>query len=570
MRLALEFLRTHAWQSVMLVSLLLLGGVVDSIGLSTFLPLLNLVMHPGAPLPSNGFEGKVVAALAMLNLRLTLPLALGVVVGCVILHSAVTFLTSTRIGYLAADSTTELRMRLLRAVMASRWSYFVHQSPGKLGNSLATEAWRASQAFVLTVRVAALVLEMVVYLLFALLVSWLATLLTLAVGGVLVTVLRPIMRIAKKAGKHQTKWNRALLGTLSDTLQSVKPFKAMGRDGLAEDVLSTETGALRTALRGEAFSNAGLESAQDPMYAVVAAIGLYVALEILHTDVTKVIFMMAVLLRLLRQTGKIQKLYQSLVIYQSAYWSMSATIEEAEAARETSGGAALPSLEQEIRFDAVSFAYGSDLLLDALDLRIPAGRLTCLVGSSGAGKTTIVDLVVGLHQPAAGKVLVDGVDLTTIERKAWRNAIGYVPQENLLLHDTVLHNVTLGNPQLVEADVEYALRKAGVWPVVCAMPGGIHAVVGERGTRLSGGERQRIMIARALAHRPTLLILDEATSALDPATERAVCETLLALRGELTILAISHQSELMRVADVVYRLDRGRLVEPSLASAASG
>ena len=567
MRLAIEFVRTHVWQSVFLIALLLLGGVVDSVGLSAFMPLLNLVLHPGTALSGGGIEGRVVAALAVLDLKLTLPLALYVVVGCVVLRSAVSFFTATRIGYLAADSTTELRMRLLRAVMASRWSYFVHQSPGKLGNSLATEAWRASQAFVLTVRVFALCVEMLVYFVFALIVSWFATVIVMVIGGALVTVLRPVMRIAKRAGKLQTRWNRALLGTLSDTLQSVKPFKAMGRDGLAEDVLSTETGALRKALRGEAFSNAALESAQDPLYAIVAAIGLYIAVEVLHTDVTRVFFMMAVLLRLLRQTGKIQKLYQNLVIYQSAYWAMSRTIVEAEEAREGNGGARTPTLDRDIVFDTVRFAYGDDVLLDGLTLRIPAGRLTCLVGSSGAGKTTIVDLVVGLHQPQSGQVRVDGVDLAEIERNAWRHSIGYVPQENLLLHDTVLHNVTLGNPRLREADVEAALRKAGAWPFVCALQGGLHAIVGERGTRLSGGERQRIMIARALAHRPKLLILDEATSALDPATEKSVCATLLALRGELTILAISHQSELMRVADVVYRLDRGSLVDEAALSA---
>ena len=343
----------------------------------------------------------------------------------------------------------------------------------------------------------------------------------------------------------------------------------MGRDGLAEDVLSTETRKLRTALRGETFSNALLDSAQDPLYAVVAAIGLYIAIQVYHIDPSRLLFMFAVLLRLLRQTGKVQKLYQNLVVYESAYWSMRHTIDEAESARETSGGTRLPTLERDVVFDAVRFAYGDDVLLDGLDLRIPAGRLTCLVGSSGAGKTTIVDLVVGLHQPAAGRVLIDGVDLREMERNAWRHAIGYVPQENLLLHDTVLHNVTLGNPQLREEDAEYALRKAGAWPFVCEMSGGLHAIVGERGTRLSGGERQRIMIARALAHRPKLLILDEATSALDPNTERAVCETLLGLRGELTILAISHQSELMRVADVVYRLDRGQLVEPDKLIAVS-
>ena len=569
MRLAIEFVRTHALLSMLLIGLLLLAGIVDSVGLSTFMPLLSLVMHPGEVARPDSFEGKVVAVFARMGLSLTLFNALTIIVVCVLLRNVVTFFTSTRIGYLAADTTTNLRMRLLRAVMASGWSYFVHQSPGKLGNSLATEAWRASQAFVLTVRVLALIVEMAVYFVFAVLVSWVATLVVAVVGGVLITVLRPIMRIAKRAGKHQTKWNRALLGTLTDTLQSVKPFKAMGRDGLAEDVLSTETRKLRTALRGETFSNALLDSAQDPLYAVVAAIGLYIAIQVYHIDPSRLLFMFAVLLRLLRQTGKVQKLHQNLVVYESAYWSMRHTIDEAESARETSGGTRLPTLERDVVFDAVRFAYGDDVLLDGLDLRIPAGRLTCLVGSSGAGKTTIVDLVVGLHQPAAGRVLIDGVDLREMERNAWRHAIGYVPQENLLLHDTVLHNVTLGNPQLLEEDAEYALRKAGAWPFVCEMPGGLHAIVGERGTRLSGGERQRIMIARALAHRPKLLILDEATSALDPNTERAVCETLLGLRGELTILAISHQSELMRVADVVYRLDRGQLVEPDKLIAVS-
>jgi ATP-binding cassette subfamily C protein len=135
--------------------------------------------------------------------------------------------------------------------------------------------------------------------------------------------------------------------------------------------------------------------------------------------------------------------------------------------------------------------------------------------------------------------------------------IGYVPQENLLLHDTVAANVTLGYAELGAADVEYALRAAGAWDFVSGLPEGIHTVVGERGTRFSGGQRQRIMIARALAHRPKLLILDEATASLDPATEAALCETLAALRGEITVLAISHQRALVDAADRVYRVEKG-------------
>ncbi len=136
-----------------------------------------------------------------------------------------------------------------------------------------------------------------------------------------------------------------------------------------------------------------------------------------------------------------------------------------------------------------------------------------------------------------------------------------MPQESLLLHDSVMHNVTLGAEGLDESDVEQALKAAGAWDFVTQMPEGIHSVVGERGARLSGGQRQRVMIARAMAHHPKLLILDEATSALDPATEKAICDTLTTLKRDITILAVSHQSALAEIADRVYRLSQGAVAE---------
>jgi ATP-binding cassette subfamily C protein len=138
--------------------------------------------------------------------------------------------------------------------------------------------------------------------------------------------------------------------------------------------------------------------------------------------------------------------------------------------------------------------------------------------------------------------------------------IGYVPQEPFLLHDTVLWNVTLGDPEVNEADVKAALRAAGAWEFVAELPQQIHSSVAERGTALSGGQRQRIAIARALARRPKLLILDEVTSSLDPQTEAEICRTLQGLRGRLTILAISHQPAVVGVADRIYRIQNGEAI----------
>jgi ATP-binding cassette subfamily C protein len=165
-----------------------------------------------------------------------------------------------------------------------------------------------------------------------------------------------------------------------------------------------------------------------------------------------------------------------------------------------------------------------------------------------------VDLVIGLLRPKSGEVWIDELPLKLADLRQWRRMIGYVPQETLLLHDSIFMNVTLGDPDITEPEAQEALRKAGIWEFVEKRPQGIHSSVGQRGLMLSGGQRQRIAIARALVRKPKLLVLDEATTALDPDNEAAICKTLQKLRGDITILAISHQTAILEVADRAYRL----------------
>lgn len=555
MKMLREFVRRYPLQSGLLVLMLLLAGVADGIGLSALLPLLNVALSDPDPSKASGLEREVRSALELLGISPTLGVLLLIVLGCIAAKSALVFFAETRIGFIAAEVTTELRMRLLRSVMASRWDYFTHQSPGFLANSLATEAQRGSTAYIHAVKVLALTIETLVYAALAVSVSWLATVASIGVGGVILLVSHQLVRIAKRAGKRQTKWYRALLGTLTDVLQSVKTFKAMGRERLAEEVLAEETDRLRGALRAEVLGAAGLEAAQEPMYATVIAAGIFVTLVYFSVPAGTVMFMVLVLARLLRQIGRVQKQYQRMVTCESAYQAIEAAIDAADAAREKRSGTRTPVLREAIRLDGVHFAYGAHPVLAGVEIEIPCGELTCLVGGSGVGKSTTVDLVTGLIEPQHGQVLVDGVPLAELDISAWRRSIGYVPQENLLLHASILHNVTLGEQGIEREAAEAALEAAGALEFVRALPNGLDAIVGERGTRISGGQRQRIMIARALVHQPELLILDEATSALDPATERAVCDVLIGLRGRMTILAVSHQSALTTVADRVYHLE---------------
>jgi ATP-binding cassette subfamily C protein len=175
-----------------------------------------------------------------------------------------------------------------------------------------------------------------------------------------------------------------------------------------------------------------------------------------------------------------------------------------------------------------------------------------------------VDLLTGLARPERGAIFVDGIELSDLDVEAWRRQIGYVPQELFLLHQSVAMNVALDDPEVGRSDIERALRLAGAWEFVSRMPQGMDSFVGERGSQLSGGQRQLISIARALVRRPKLLILDEATASLDRASELAVWDRIEKLRGAVTVLAVSHQTGVLDVADRIYRIEGGRaLARPS-------
>jgi ATP-binding cassette subfamily C protein len=567
MRLMLTFFRAYPFQTFIMLLALLFAGIAEGIGLSALLPLLNIAMRAGAKdtgaaaaQDQNPFERAVTDFLAGLGVQPSIGVLLTIIVIGVTLKSLLLLVANKRVGYTAAQVATDLRLEMLRTILRSRWEYFIHQPVGRLTNGLATEAQRSSEAFVNGVTVITFSIQALIYGLVAVAVSWKATLIGLAAGILIIGVSHFLVRMAKKAGRKQTSLLISLLARLTDTLLSVKPLKAMGQEHLVDSVLAMETNRLNKALRRQVFSSALLNAAQEEMFTIVIALGMFVALVQFGMPLATVMVLVVALGRMLAHFGKVQKQYQKMVIAESAFWSIRNTIDAAHEAEEPlAQGGVSPSFQHSIRLQDVAFAYGDKTVLQQLSMDIPRGSLTALIGPSGSGKTTIIDLIIGLLQPQSGAVLIDGVPLSELDLKAWRHMIGYVPQETILLHDSVHHNVTLGDPARSAADVEYALRGAGAWEFTASLPEGVHSTVGERGGRLSGGQRQRIMIARALVHRPKLLILDEATSALDPASEAAIRKTIENLRGELTILAISHQTGLVEAADQVYRLEQGVL-----------
>ena len=217
------------------------------------------------------------------------------------------------------------------------------------------------------------------------------------------------------------------------------------------------------------------------------------------------------------------------------------------------------SFTKEIRVEHLGFSYpaGEEVLTD-VNFSVPKGSFVGIVGPSGAGKTTFVDILLGLFLPTRGKITVDGGDIRR-ELRAWQANIAYVPQSIYLIDATIRENVALGEPpeEIDDDRVHQALAMAELDTFVNAQPKGIETMVGERGVKLSGGQRQRIGIARALYQRPAVLVLDEATSALDNETERGITDTILKLKGRITILSIAHRASTLAECDFKVRFEDG-------------
>ena len=226
------------------------------------------------------------------------------------------------------------------------------------------------------------------------------------------------------------------------------------------------------------------------------------------------------------------------------------------------GAVSLPSVRGDIRFEDVKFGYDdSREVLHGVSFHVRPGEIAAFVGPSGAGKTTITQLVPRFYDPSAGAVLVDGHDLRTLTLESLRRDIGIVTQETYLFHDTIANNLRYGKPGVSDEEIEAAARSANIHDFIASLPAGYETVVGERGHKLSGGERQRLAMARVLLKDPRILILDEATSALDSENEAAIQAALVTVMKNRTSLVIAHRLSTIVAADVIFVVDAGRIVE---------
>jgi ATP-binding cassette subfamily B protein len=252
------------------------------------------------------------------------------------------------------------------------------------------------------------------------------------------------------------------------------------------------------------------------------------------------------------------QIVSALAVFERIFDYLDMTPEEYE----PPGGVALPNVNGDIVFENVVFSYGGDRnVLDGVSFHVRAGEAVAFVGPSGAGKTTITQLVPRFYDPQSGRVLVDGHDVKTLSLESLRRDIGIVTQETYLFHDTIAANLRYGKADATDAELRAAAASANIADFIASLPDGYETIVGERGHKLSGGERQRLAIARVLLKDPRILILDEATSSLDSENEAAIQAALVTVMRGRTSLVIAHRLSTVLAADTIFVVDAGQIVE---------
>jgi ATP-binding cassette, subfamily C, bacterial len=538
------------WQFALPLGLVL-AGIAEGIGLTFLLPLtIALSMSEREHSPAMHAALK---ALAWLSPSPSLVVLLGLMVLIIIAKALLLLFVMGRVGIIVAEVAAQFRSRLVEALLTAQWRYFTRQPAGRLANTIGGEADRAASVFLYGAQLAADVTQAFIFLSFAAFISLLLTAAAIIVGVLTVVALYMLIRFAHAAGHRQTELLGALTQRLVDGLISLKPLSASDRKHLLRPFFVREIIELRRSTSELMFAQQAATALQEPILVFSVAIVLSLAAGFGHFNMP-VETLLALGLLLYRTAGRItavQRSYVRVVMTGSALTVMEEMIDNATAAREVRTGTRDVKLKKEIRLEGIWFSHEGTLVIRDFSATIAAGKLTTIIGPSGAGKTTFVDLLAGLHVPDAGEIMIDGVPLNKVDLSAWRRRIGYVPQDVVLFNDTLFENIRLYDETILAPQVAAAVDAAGLFEFAASLPKGLETSVGERGALLSGGQRQRVALARALVHDPSLVILDEATTALDVDTEAEIVRRLLSLPKPLTIIAISHQPALINAASAV-------------------
>jgi ATP-binding cassette subfamily C protein len=580
--------RRLAW----VLTVQMIAALIQGVGLLLLVPLLELAGVSRAS-SAGGLMARAREAFHALGIPLSLSAMLVVYVAVVTVAAALTAYQNVLLVRYRLEFVDELRQRLYGTIARAEWRHLLGLRQSDLLTALTIDVSWVGQGTLAVLNLGVAIVVITVQVAVALRISPAVTGLAMATGIGLAVLMWPLVARSRRLGRELVQFNRGVLASVTGFLDGLKLAKV---HGLEPGHLTSFDSAIVRARRSQidfAKAQAAAAAVQFSATAVVLAVLIDVVAGQHAVSLAELLVLAFIFTRLVPQVTQAQSNVQALAQSLPAFGELTAVIDDcARAAEEGEPQPAPgrpgrrrpvlsdrrpvlsdrppavcdrpPALCDRLRLDDVCFSYrrpdGQPVeVLHGVTLEVPARATTALVGPSGAGKTTIADLAVGLLVPTSGRVLIDGAALAGELIPRWREEVAMVPQDVFLFHESIRANLLWAQPGASEDDLWRALALASAEALVRQLPDGVDTVVGDRGERLSGGERQRIALARALLREPALLVLDEATSSLDAGNETAILDALAMLHGSMTILVIAHQRSSLRDADQVITVADGRV-----------
>ncbi|KAF0152976.1 MAG: ABC transporter ATP-binding protein MsbA family [Ignavibacteria bacterium] len=478
------------------------------------------------------------------------------------------YLQSYYLAFVEQGMIRDLRNQAYFHLHKLPMSYFKNEKTGNLISRLTNDV------YVVQTSVSAVFLNMIrepfsilVFLLIALSISWHLTLFSLLVIPISAGIIGWIgLKLRKQTWILQDKMSE-ITTTLHETITGVKIVKAFGMEYYENKKFSGQTFSFfKTILKINRIRNAA-PHITEVLSVIVGCVMIYFGGQLVLVDKTLsasefITFLLAIF-QMMPPIKELSSVNNRIQESSAAAERVFEILDTEPRIKNIESPINKSDFEESLEFKNVSFHYddSDELILDSINIKVEKGNILAIVGSSGAGKTTMVDLIPRFYDPTNGKILIDGIDLKDVKLEDLRKLLGIVTQETILFNETVRSNISYGIGTCTDENLIAAAKAANAHNFIIDLPNGYDTIIGEKGTKLSGGQRQRLSIARALLKNPPIMILDEATSALDNESEVLVQEAIERLMAERTTFVIAHRLSTIRNAHRIIVLDKGKIVQ---------
>jgi len=560
-RLARRAYGPYKLQILTLTALGFVGALLEGIGINAVIPLLTSVLglhNPATDMISQAIQ----TFFGWMHVPFVPRYLLAFIVLLFIIKAAVSLL----LGYIQLLITTtyeqKTRSGLFSMALNASWPYLLRQKLGNLETLLMIDTPASMSLLGKMSATIMLITSLIMYLIIAFSISASVTLATFALGLVVFTGLRRSTARVHTLSRERANLFRDMTHHVTEHIGGLKTVKALGvesaaiarGDGLFNGIKNL---AVRIQLLQQIAGQA-----IPPIGVIYIAAILALAFKTPFISFAALPAILYLIYRIFTYVQQLQNNVQSMSEYAPHLERVVSYEDMSNGAREVTSGTQSFSFRGELAFEHVCFSYNSrGAVLNDVSFTVPKGSMVGIIGPSGAGKTTSVDLMLRLLVPSSGAIKLDGIDVREMSLSEWHRKVGYVSQDLFLVHDTIRNNIKFYDEGISDSDIWKAAEMAHIADFIRKCPTGLETQVGERGITLSAGERQRIVIARALARKPEILILDEATSSLDNESEAHIKRVIEELKGNITIVAIAHRLSTIMDSDTLVVLQGGRVVE---------